>query len=64
MLARKIHDDVTQKLTVLGLELAILQAKLPKTNALAPKIHQLSQMTTEIAVSIREVMEALSPKEK
>jgi signal transduction histidine kinase len=63
MLARKIHDDVTQKLTVLGIELAVLEAKLPKNNALAPKIQQLSKLTTEIAMSVREVMETLSSKE-
>lgn len=63
ILARKIHDDVSQKLTVLGLELAILEAKLPKNNALAPKIQQLSKLTGEIALSVREVMETLAPKE-
>jgi nitrate/nitrite-specific signal transduction histidine kinase len=63
MVARKIHDDVTQKLTVLGIELALLEAKLPKKNALAPKIQQLSKLTTEIAMSVREVMEALTSKE-
>ena len=62
-LARKIHDDVSQKLTVIGLELAVMQAKLPNDNALAPKIQQLSKLTTEIAISVREVMEALSPKQ-
>lgn len=64
MIARKIHDDVSQKLTVLGLELAVMEATLPKNNALAPKIHQLLKLQTEIAVSVREVMEALSAKEK
>ena len=64
MLARKIHDDVSQKLTVLGLELAVMEAKLPKDNPLAPKIQQLSKLTTEIAMSVREVMEALAPKQK
>jgi signal transduction histidine kinase len=62
-LARKIHDDVSQKLTVLGIELALMEATLPKTNALAPKIKQLSKLTTELALSVREVMEALAPKE-
>lgn len=62
MLARKIHDDISQKLTVLGIELALLEAKLPKSNTLAPKIQQLSQLTTEIATSVREVIEHLSPK--
>ncbi|MGZ4965428.1 MAG: histidine kinase [Limisphaerales bacterium] len=64
LLARKIHDDISQKLTVLGLELAVLEAKLPKTDTLAPKIQQLSQLTTEIAVSVREVIEQISAKPK
>ena len=64
MLARKIHDDVSQKLTVLGLELAVMEAKLPKNNAAAPKIQQLSKLTTEIALAVREVMEALASKPK
>lgn len=64
LLARKIHDDISQKLTVLGLELAVLQATMPKSNTLAPKIQQLSQLTTEIALSVREVMEQLSAKPK
>jgi signal transduction histidine kinase len=63
-LARKIHDDISQKLTVLGLELAVLQATLPKSNALAPKIQQLSQLTTDIAICVREVMEQLSANPK
>jgi signal transduction histidine kinase len=64
MLARKIHDDVSQKLTVLNIELALMAMTLPKKNALSPKIQELSQLTTEIALSVREVMEALSLKRK
>jgi nitrate/nitrite-specific signal transduction histidine kinase len=64
LLARKVHDDISQKLTVLGLELAVLQATLPSGNKLAPKINQLSQLTTEVAKSVREVMEVLSAKNK
>lgn len=64
MLARKIHDDISQKLTVLGLELAVLEARLPKSNTLAPKIQQLSQITAELATSVREVIEQLSAKSK
>jgi signal transduction histidine kinase len=64
LLARKVHDDISQKLTVLGLELALLTVKLPKAAQLAPKIKQLSQLTTEIAMSVREVMEELSAKPK
>jgi signal transduction histidine kinase len=64
LLARKVHDDISQKLTVLGLELAVLEAKMSKTDKLAPKIKQLSQLTTEIALSVREVMEALSATPK
>ena len=63
-LARKIHDDISQKLTVLGLELAVLEARLPKSNTLAPKIQQLSQITAELATSVREVIEQLSAKSK
>ncbi|MDB6059355.1 MAG: hypothetical protein JWO95_3199 [Verrucomicrobiales bacterium] len=63
-LARKIHDDISQKLTILGLELAVLQATLSKSNTLAPKIQQLSQLTTEVAISVREVMEQLSARPK
>lgn len=64
MLAQKIHDDIIQKLTVLGLELAFIEATLPKSNKLASKIQNLSQLHTEIATSVREVMEQLSPKSK
>jgi len=64
LLARKVHDDISQKLTVIGLELAVLKATLPKSNKLAPKIRQLSQLTTEICISVREVMEQLSAKPK
>ncbi len=64
-LARKVHDDISQKLTVLGLELAVLEMKIPKANrTLSSKVKQLSQLTTEIAVSVREVMEVLSSKTK
>jgi signal transduction histidine kinase len=64
-LARKVHDDISQKLTVLGLELAVLEMKIPKSNrSLAAKVQQLSRLTTEIAMSVREVMEALSAKSK
>lgn len=64
LLARKIHDDISQKLTVLGLELALLTVKLPKDHELAPKMKQLSQLHTEIAMSLREVMEELSGNQK
>jgi signal transduction histidine kinase len=63
-LARKIHDDVSQKLTVLGLQLAVMEATTDKSNPLAPKITELSKLTTEVALAVREVMEALSPKRK
>jgi signal transduction histidine kinase len=63
-LARKVHDDISQRVTMLGIELALLEAKPPKANAIAPKIQQLSKLTSEIALAVREVMEALSAKSK
>jgi signal transduction histidine kinase len=61
LLARKVHDDISQKLTIVGLELALLQIKKANTDPeLAAKLEHLANLTHEIGLAVRNIIETLS----
>jgi len=65
-LARKIHDEVSQQLTVLSFELALLhglKAKKKKSPVLpAAKLQELTLLVQKIQQTVREISDELRPK--
>jgi len=64
-LARKIHDEISQKVTILALELSLLSSPdLKKTGAklAVAKLRELAVLVGEISQVVREISDELRPK--
>ncbi|MFN7140696.1 MAG: sensor histidine kinase [Limisphaerales bacterium] len=61
-LARLVHDDISQRLTALTLELALLQRRLGNSHEEGEKIAQLISQTTDINKAVRKLTNQLRPK--
>lgn len=65
-LARKIHDEISQQLTILAFELALLQGPKPRKKA-APtiteaKLRELATLVQGVHQTVREITDELRPK--
>lgn len=60
-LAREIHDDVSQQLTALTIELSLLERRLGK-NKEAAKVHELLELVGSVSRSVKRTMNDLRPK--
>lgn len=61
-MAREIHDDVSQKLTALSIEISLLQKRLGTTHPETAKLGEILELVSHIGASVRETMNELRPK--
>src|SRR5437016_7982633 len=60
--ARTLHDDLSQKLTVLLIELSLLEKAFPEGTSEANKITELSNLVSSISQSVRQMTNELRLK--
>jgi len=61
-IARELHDDVTQRLAMLAIQLEELKvSSLNSKSSLVPKIDAVSLLTSEISADVRKVSHRLHP---
>jgi signal transduction histidine kinase len=58
-IARELHDDIGQRLALLGIELSRVQQSLPESAALYDLISEVRKQTTEIASDIQSLSHEL-----
>jgi PAS domain S-box-containing protein len=58
-IARELHDDIGQRVSLLAIELARLQHNPPDSSGLPGRIGQLQKQTTEIATDIQSLSHEL-----
>lgn len=58
-IARELHDDIGQRLALLGLGLSQVQRSLPESDGLYDPIGQLRKQTTEIASDVQSLSHEL-----
>lgn len=66
-LAKELHDDFIQKLTVMTLELSLLESRLAKKRVIrrrdaAPKLQELSGLVDEMITGLRRIKSEMRPK--
>lgn len=64
-LARQMHDELSQKATVLALELSLLSMDVdqkPQARALRKKVRHLCALVNDLGLSIRSITNQLHPK--
>jgi|GEM_PF-1405536 len=64
-LARQMHDELSQKATVLALELSLLSMDVdqkPQERALRKKVKHLCSLVNDLGLSIRSITNQLHPK--
>jgi two-component system sensor histidine kinase UhpB len=61
-LARDIHDDVSQKLTALSIELSLLQKRLGEKHSEFAKLSELLEWLGHVSRSVRKTTNELRPK--
>jgi two-component system sensor histidine kinase UhpB len=60
--ARTLHDDLSQKLTALLIELSLLEAALPVNSTEAQKVASLSEIVSSVSQSVRRLTNDLRLK--
>ena len=59
-IARELHDDINQRIAMLGIELDVLQQSLPNASAeLQSRLDELRELTTEIGTEIQGISHRL-----
>jgi len=61
-LARKIHDDISQKLTALALQMSLDAPNNKISGAAARQIEKWSALVVELGQSVREITNELQPR--
>ncbi len=60
--AKALHDDVSQSMTVLTIELALLQHRLGPEHPEATKVSDLLDLVTSVNKSVRDITNDIRPK--
>ncbi len=60
-IARELHDELGQSLTVLKMDLAQIKSKLPATNELHTRLDQMGAQINGTIQSVRQIMNDLRP---